>query len=843
MKITPQKADVNKHFEGHCQDFFSYYGEIKSSAGLYHKIVCPFHPDSDPSLSFRSDTGLWKCFGCKKAGDIFKFYGLIKGISSFPEILQGICQDFNIPMSGDGSGSSKSAGKSSQKSKIVKTYDYTDEKGDLLFQVVRFDPKDFKQRRPDGQGGWVWNMDGVQRVLYQLPEVLQMDLILFVEGEKDCNNLRKKGFAATTVPGGAEKWLEAYGETLSGRDVVLLPDNDEPGRRHIEKVARSLKDVARSIKILELPGLPYKGDVSDWIEAGGTKEELEKMISECPPWEPEEDPEETVNSLYPRGPFPWDVLPPAIADSLKQLARACASSPTSLPGAAVSIFASVIGSTVSVSPKRSWTEPLIFWFGDIRPSGSGKTPAARSLCRVLYEAQSKADEAYKAAMEEWEATPKKEQGKPPAMPRGYFVTSLTLEGLRTDHSGHGGSVCVLDELSSFLSSQNEYKKKGSDRESWLCLHDGNPARIVRAGKSLTLNGSRVSIFGGVQPGVWRKSFSGEEGEIYLIDGTIYRFLPTFEGEAFYLLTAEAWSDENRKEWEDLLKAAMKWANRQQTDKKKKVLCLDRDAKQAFLDWRNELMQVKEDLPGQVRGFIPKLVGYALRFAGVLYLMDVFSRGQEPRSILNVDDIRKGIRVSEFHLGHIIKAMDAIVSEDIAEVFEVTEQVIHLARTLAGLKGDLDNGRLAVGYIQGRFDAGIEREMRVHNSRFMGSLLRKCGLTITGGRYRANGKTGVYCLVWDKKTDSFIEKTSTSPSSPQNGIQSGSKVMEEENPMSIKSITEDQAMDEMMDMMEEGKPMSIRQEPHLERVCGHDGGDGGVFLNESEKEEAPEFIEI
>ena len=91
--LTIQKADVKSHFEGHWQDFFSHYAEIKSSAGLYHKIVCPFHSDSDPSLSFRSDTGLWKCFGCKVSGDAFKFYGLLKGVSGFPEILLQKKQD------------------------------------------------------------------------------------------------------------------------------------------------------------------------------------------------------------------------------------------------------------------------------------------------------------------------------------------------------------------------------------------------------------------------------------------------------------------------------------------------------------------------------------------------------------------------------------------------------------------------------------------------------------------------------------------------------------------------------------------------------------------------------
>jgi len=366
--IRPTKEDVNSYFQGHWEDFYSHFIETKSTAGKYHKCLCPFHNDSDPSLSFRSDTGLWKCFGCKKSGDAFKFYGLIKGLSGFPEILQGIGEDFNI----QGAGPTKPKA-TVKKSRIVATYDYVDEESKPLFQVVRFKPKDFRQRRPDGQGGWIWNMEGVRKVLYQLPEILHSELVLIPEGEKDSDNLRKLGFTATTSLGGAEKWLASYSEALQGRDVVLLPDKDEVGRKHVEKIAKSLKDVARSVRVLELPDLPDKGDVSDWIPAGGTKEELERLIAECPPWEPEEDPADTAKKLFPRGPFPWEVLPSSIADSLKQLARSCASSPTSLPGAAVSILNSAIGSTVAISPKRSWLEPLISWCGDIRPSGEGKS--------------------------------------------------------------------------------------------------------------------------------------------------------------------------------------------------------------------------------------------------------------------------------------------------------------------------------------------------------------------------------------------------------------------------------------------------------------------------------------
>jgi hypothetical protein len=164
--------------------------------------------------------------------------------------------------------------------RIVKTYDYTDESSTILFQKVRYDPKDFKQRRPDGKGGWIWNLKGVRHELYRLAEVIAATIVLIVEGEKDADAAAALGFAATTNPGGAGKWRDEYSETIRGKTVVIVPDLDEVGRKHADQVAQSLRSVAASVKILALPFSPeHPGkDLSDWIAAGGTKEQLQTLI-------------------------------------------------------------------------------------------------------------------------------------------------------------------------------------------------------------------------------------------------------------------------------------------------------------------------------------------------------------------------------------------------------------------------------------------------------------------------------------------------------------------------------------------------------------------------------------
>ncbi|MFZ5447051.1 MAG: DUF927 domain-containing protein [Thermodesulfobacteriota bacterium] len=168
---------------------------------------------------------------------------------------------------------------------LVEAYSYLDEAGKLRYQSCRFIPKIFRLRKPIGQGDWEYNLKGVDRIPYNLPDVIGSEVVFIAEGEKDCNNLKKVGISATTNPMGALKWRKEYNRYFENKQVVILPDNDEPGRKHADSVARHLHGVAASVKILELPNLPEKGDVSDWLAAGGTAEELRKLAEKAPEWQ------------------------------------------------------------------------------------------------------------------------------------------------------------------------------------------------------------------------------------------------------------------------------------------------------------------------------------------------------------------------------------------------------------------------------------------------------------------------------------------------------------------------------------------------------------------------------
>ncbi len=224
-------------------------------------------------------------------------------------------------------------------SRIVATYDYRDRDGKTLFQVVRYEPKDFRQRRPDGKGGWIWNMDGVEKVLFRQPEIVRAiageKFIFLCEGEKDVESMAQCGFDATCNPGGAakkadgEKWLTGYTETLRGADVCIIADKDGDGRKHAQIVAGKLHGVAKSVRVIELPdttGKPVK-DAADFFTAGGKPEAIIELVDTAPTWTPQA----ALDPLPCNDDPPEQTTPqPPAAKSLGDLQRRTADDPNEL---------------------------------------------------------------------------------------------------------------------------------------------------------------------------------------------------------------------------------------------------------------------------------------------------------------------------------------------------------------------------------------------------------------------------------------------------------------------------------------------------------------------------------
>lgn len=247
---------------------------IKGGAEV--RFLCPSHPDKTPSARYSIESRVWRCDACTAGGGILDLGPRI-------DVAKPSTQSFGA----------SSVTLARTDSRLVAEHEYTDEGGKLLSQVLKYEPKRFAQRAPDGLGGWSYRLDGVRRVLYKLPNVataIETGLpVVGAEGEKDADSLISLGLCGTTSPMGAGKFRTEYAEVLRGAEVWWFIDNDEQGRKHGQDVAQKCAAVVRSFKILEPPA-PHK-DVSDWIDAGATREDIERLANATDPYEAPMNPE------------------------------------------------------------------------------------------------------------------------------------------------------------------------------------------------------------------------------------------------------------------------------------------------------------------------------------------------------------------------------------------------------------------------------------------------------------------------------------------------------------------------------------------------------------------------
>jgi hypothetical protein len=255
------------------------------------RVLCPAHDDQSPSLHIEESADGTKVLVTCRAGCALEQILSLAGATT-QELFESHWSKSNGSHEGRATTGTRGQGRPPfDRTKIVSTYDYVDEQNRLLFQVVRDIHKNFVQRRPSGKDPglemWNYSLEGTRRVLYKLPDVVAARRMGFriyvVEGEKDANTLAALGLIGTTAPQGAGKWMPQYTDQLAGAaEVVILPDNDDPGRKHADQIRDAIAEWVSCVKVLPLPGLEEKSDVSDWIAKGGTKESLEQLATDAP---------------------------------------------------------------------------------------------------------------------------------------------------------------------------------------------------------------------------------------------------------------------------------------------------------------------------------------------------------------------------------------------------------------------------------------------------------------------------------------------------------------------------------------------------------------------------------
>jgi DNA primase len=235
------------------------------------------------SLTINDVKGIWFDHATNEGGDALAWLQKSQGLS-FTNAVAEIASMAGVPLPNGGVPGPRQQG-TTTKRKPVAFYNYCDSQGELIYEVVRYEwledgklRKTFRQRRPDPDrpNGWIWNLEGVRHGLYRLPELREAgadEIVFLPEGEKDVETLAGFGLVATTNSGGAKNWRQDHAELLRGRDVVVLVDNDDPGRERGQAIAASLHDIAKRVRILDFahpdiwPTAPKHADVTDWVKA------------------------------------------------------------------------------------------------------------------------------------------------------------------------------------------------------------------------------------------------------------------------------------------------------------------------------------------------------------------------------------------------------------------------------------------------------------------------------------------------------------------------------------------------------------------------------------------------
>jgi hypothetical protein len=272
---------------------------IKLRGAVERVGPCPKCGGED-RFAINTKKGVWNCRGCDVGGDVIELVEYLDGIDFIAACTA---------LTGEPPPKANGGNRIAEPRKIVAAeFSYETESGAVVFVVERVEfrnadgtyvlakegkrEKSFRQKRPDPDDSdhWLWNVEGVPTLPYKLPELIRAVAagyaVLIVEGEAKVDLLQTWQIPATCCACGAQKWRAEHAAYLHGAHVVILPDNDNPGREHMNLVAASLQDIAASTRVLELPDLPPKGDIVDWAANGGTPEKLRDLIGKAPHWLP-----------------------------------------------------------------------------------------------------------------------------------------------------------------------------------------------------------------------------------------------------------------------------------------------------------------------------------------------------------------------------------------------------------------------------------------------------------------------------------------------------------------------------------------------------------------------------
>lgn len=678
----PDAADVKAQAAGRWREILGAVCGIDSDLldGRHHP--CPACGGTDRFIAFSdfATTGGVICRGCHATnnGDGLAAIAHFRGVE-FPEAVRLVAEHLGLMPIGEKSASPsakpaipRQTGGSADadakenletliaskrwKPSLVAVYTHRD--GSPAGAAIRIDKPDGDKEvlpaRRNGDGSWSIGAMPDPRPLFNLAAVVAATGTVFIgEGEKVAIAGESIGLVVTTWSGGCNAVKKTNVQPLAGKDVCLLPDHDEPGRKAMAEVVKLLSDLrpqprVRMLAITELPGgepMPKGGDLHDWIEAHGDAatpetiaENFERLVATA----------ETVELAKPDTPLSWkpfpvDCLPPVMRDFVVRGGAAIGCDPVFVLIPLLVVCAALIGTYRRLRLKRSWSEPAVFWAAIVGESGTQKTPAFMMAMRWLKRLQADAHKAHAEEMATYESEKQlfdkqldqwkrgkggEQQPAPPVKPVAtrFLVSDTTIEALvKILRHNLRGVLSATDELAGWFGSFDRYRggKASSDSANWLSMFNAGFVQSDRVNSGTHyVSQAAVSVVGGIQPGILRRAFSEEHRESGLAARMLLVCPPR---------RAKRWTDSDLPEMVELrmdntLQGLLRLqpAFLDETEVDPVIATMSDEARQMFIRFVNAHGAEAADLRGDLAAAWSKLEAYAARLALVLHYVRLVS---------------------------------------------------------------------------------------------------------------------------------------------------------------------------------------------------------------------------
>ena len=696
-------------------DFINRLPGVKKSGNGYMGN-CPAHEDAISSLSVSTgESGriLLKCFAGCKVEDIVSAMGI-----AMTDIM------------------GNSVSKPTASKEIEATYDYRDENGTLLYQILRYASKGFVFRRPDVSGGWVYKREGVKIIPYNLSVLLDSKVIFIVEGEKDVDKLTEMNIPACCFPFGAsaKKHIPGLAQYFKGKDVYILPDNDESGRSFASYVAKMFHSEAKFVKILDLltinPELPEKGDISDLIsinmlDAEDTISALEKLADSTPEYCPaaevskEKDSINTLESskwadlvplkqLEPLPQFPINVLSSLLREYILSLAESIQASVDLVASIVLGAFQIACRARYPVRLQNGHLERAGLYLLLIAQVSDRKSAVFARAMEPLNEFEAEYNESHKGDIEYSKSMLKQIQGriasieqlaikaKDPDQRKSaenelrelteeltmfetfellrLYGTDVTPEKLTEMFKNQGETFALVSaEGGGIFENIGRYNDKGG-LEIYLNAYSGDAIRIDRKNsESISISNPVLNIIAPCQPSVVDDLFSDRQKSGRGLLSRIL-FVNCSSRVGSRNPASEAIDERVASNYKNLCRKMLEADDSGE-------LTFDEQAFDVYSSFFCEIEQHLTPDVGELsfmEGWAGKLPGQMTRIAGLLHCIEAFLKGQSPLDApINSEITQSAVELARYYLAH----AKAIYTEQ-AEP-KVTNDATYLWKRLMG----------------------------------------------------------------------------------------------------------------------------------------------------------------